>query len=152
MVPVPPTKTSAPPPPAIVSFPVVPVIESAPEEPVESAPVTTPAVPAAAAAVDSTSISVQGPGQSGFLPKGSFFKFSNHDKIYVSTSNVNLNNNSPTLDFYPRLREAVSVGNFIKVGSLAHITFFRSIDNMSGITFQDGVLSNAGTITLIEAL
>jgi hypothetical protein len=32
------------------------------------------------------------------------------------------------------------------------LTYYRDINNQTGITFSDGVLSNAGTISVIEAL
>jgi hypothetical protein len=87
----------------------------------------------------------------GLLPKGSFFKFSNHDKIYITTSDVILSGTS-TVGFYPKLRKDVNNSHTIRCRELATFSFYRDINNQTGITFSDGVLSNAGTISVIEAL
>jgi len=88
----------------------------------------------------------------GTIKKGRFIKFSNHDKIYIVTENYL---NTGTLKIYPSLRAAVpqSTQVLYRDGTDA-ITFtgYREISNISGITYTDGVLSDAGTINLIEAL
>jgi len=105
------------------------------------------------ASADAGSNSVFGntSNKSGVLPKGSFIKFSNHDKIYLVTSEVNFNTiSNPAISIFPSLRVAVTTSNLIKTGQEVLITYKRSIDNSSGITFVDGVLSSLGTINIIE--
>ena len=87
----------------------------------------------------------------GLLPKGAFFKFSNHDKIYVTTSDTTISG-ATTVDFYPKLRMDVGILHAFQCKELALLSFYRDIGNQTGITFTDGVLSNAGTISVIEAL
>jgi len=105
-----------------------------------------------AASQDDSSITLQGAGTTGFMPKGTFFKFSNHGKIYVTTADADFDAGSPVVTFYPKLRAAVTTSHTLNRGSAALLSYYPDIDNMVGITFTDGVLSNAGTITVIEAL
>ena len=96
---------------------------------------------------------------SGFLRRGYFFQFYGYPKIYVVTSDVDFSQNNPTLNFYPRLRQAITLS-----GSTGDIlwdrngvfppmfSYWRDISNTRGITFTDGVLSSPGTINLIEAV
>jgi len=105
------------------------------------------------APLGATSVTMGVSSTSGTLPKGSFFKFSNHDKIYITTTDINFDGSTDLpVSFFPSLRLEQPVGNEMKVGSNAIITYYKNIDNMSGVTFSDGVLSNSGTIELVEAL
>ena len=108
---------------------------------------------AASASVGATSVSLTASGKTGTLPKGSFIKFSNSNKMYMTTTDVNLDGNtSESVSIYPELRVALTTANTLRNGDLAVLSYYKSIDNQSGITFTDGVLSNSGTISLIEAL
>ena len=90
----------------------------------------------------------------GYIKKGTFIKFSNHDKVYITTNNLNMSGTvNQTLNVYPKLRENLVHNNT----TLQHtdnclFKFFKSIDNLTGITYTDGILSNIGTISLVEAL
>jgi hypothetical protein len=99
-----------------------------------------------------TSMTITSGNNIGLLPKGSFFKFSNHDKIYVTTSDTTISGVTSTVDFYPKLRMDVGSLHAFQCKELALLSFYRDIGNQTGITFTDGVLSNAGTISVIEAL
>lgn len=89
----------------------------------------------------------------GALPKGSFVKFNNHSKIYITTSDLNLSGTvNQTLNIYPKLLYSVSNSNTLQTGGNCVISYFKSIDNQMGITYTDGILSNIGTVNLIEAL
>ena len=86
----------------------------------------------------------------GIILKGSFIKFSNHDKLYLVTADVAAG--TVPVSIYPALRKAVTTAHTFKTGASAVLTYYRSIDNAMGITFTDGLLSNAGSINLIEAV
>jgi len=89
----------------------------------------------------------------GSLPKGSFIKFSNHSKVYITTNDLSLEGTSnQTLNFYPNLISAVPNLTALNTGDSCVISYFKSIDNQMGITYTDGILSNIGTVNLIEAL
>lgn len=90
----------------------------------------------------------------GVILKGSFIKFNNHDKLYMVTADVAASVASAPVDvdIYPSLRSAVTTSHTLNTGSSAVLTYYRSIDNAMGISFTDGILSNQGTINLIEAL
>lgn len=89
----------------------------------------------------------------GSLPKGSFIKFANHSKVYITTNDLSLlGTNNQTLNFYPNLVSAVPNLTALNTGDNCVISYFKSIDNQMGITYTDGILSNIGTVNLIEAL
>ena len=87
----------------------------------------------------------------GVLSKGSFIKFSNHDKIYMVTSDVGPGSPVP-VNIYPSLRTAVTTSDFLLSGASAALTYYRDIDTTQGLTFSDGIISSAGTISLVEAI
>lgn len=99
-----------------------------------------------------TSVTLESNAVAGLIPRGTFFKFSNHGKIYVTTNDASLDGADPVVSFHPELRTAVDSNHTMNIGSAAIISYYQDIDNQTGITFTDGVLSNAGTITVIEAL
>lgn len=103
---------------------------------------------------NSESIILPTDNASGLLPKGSFIKFSNHDKVYITKNDLDFSTASPTLqlEIYPKLVNNVTAGSSLNFGSNCIISYYRDINNTQGITFSDGVLSNQGTVTLIEAL
>jgi hypothetical protein len=89
----------------------------------------------------------------GLLPKGAFIKFSNHDKIYVVRQDVSFDGLADKyIHIYPSLSKNVNTSTSLLTGNNCVLTYYRDIDNAQGITFTDGVLSNAGTINLVEAL
>ena len=86
----------------------------------------------------------------GSLRKGSFIKFSNHDKIYMVLTTRSAG--TKVLNVYPTLRQDVAITDTVQTGSSAVLSYYRDIDNLRGLTFTDGLLSSVGTISLIEAL
>jgi hypothetical protein len=88
------------------------------------------------------------------INKGRFIKFSSHDKIYMVTETVT-GDGSDFLKIYPSLRQSIVAGDQVLYrDNVDSITFtaYRDISNTQGITYTDGILSDLGTITLIEAL
>lgn len=93
--------------------------------------------------------------QVGLLPKGSFIKFSNHAKLYMVTADVSTQTTPVPVSIFPSLRQNVSAGTTVyHPGSSTKpvITFYQSMDTISGITYEDGLLMNPGTIKILEAL
>jgi hypothetical protein len=93
--------------------------------------------------------------QTGFLPKGSFIQFSNHSKIYMVTSNVNTTDSNVSVGIYPSLRTSLTTSHLVyHPGSTAKPTlqYYRSLDTLQGIIYEDGVLVNPGTIKILEAV
>lgn len=85
------------------------------------------------------------------LPKGYFFQFANHDKVYVTTAATGT---APieTLSFFPSLRADVPDNTAVNLGDSVTFNYFRDLDTLQGITYRDGVLVDPGTIRLLEAL
>lgn len=90
----------------------------------------------------------------GIIKKGSFIKFSNHDKLYMVTADVaaSVALAPVAVAIYPSLRTAVAITDTLKTGSSAVLTYYRNIDSTQGLKFTDGLLSNAGSISLTEAI
>lgn len=90
-------------------------------------------------------------GANGTIAKGRFIKFNNHDKIYIVTSEYS---GTGSLSIYPSLRANVPALSSLQYRDSDPIilTAFRDITNINGITYTDGILSEAGNINLIEAL
>jgi len=105
------------------------------------------------AASGATTVYLNRGSDTGLIPKGSFIKFNNHDKVYVVTNNVDLTGTGNiAVNIYPNLKQAVTTANTFKLDSNCLFSYYRNIDNQTGITFSDGILANTGTITLIEAI
>jgi len=114
-----------------------------------------PATVSATASANSTSIIIDDTGtNSGTIPKGYFIKFNTSDKLYIVTSDSTFNANSPTttLNIYPKLTQDISSGSQLLTGNSVVFSYYKDINNQTGITFTDGVLANPGTITLLEAI
>jgi len=90
----------------------------------------------------------------GVISKGSFIKFSNHDKIYMVTDGVAAG--TVAVPIYPKLRTAVTTSDtFLTSNSIASsvtLKYYRDISNLRGLTFTDGILSSSGTVELVEAI
>lgn len=90
----------------------------------------------------------------GVISKGSFVKFSNHDKIYMVTDDVAAG--TVAVPIYPKLRTAVTTSHTFltsnPTASSVTLSYYRDVSNLRGLTFTDGVLSSTGAINLVEAI
>lgn len=108
-----------------------------------------------AEAVGQTAITVTAPAaQNGnTIAAGRFIKFSNNDKLYITTSSATFSSGSATFNIFPGLVEATTTSHTLTyLEDSVMLTAYESIENINGITFTDGVLTDSGTIHLIEAL
>lgn len=90
----------------------------------------------------------------GVITKGSFVKFSNHDKIYLVLDGM-VAGTAP-ISIYPKLRKAVTTSDTFNTSnssaSAVSLHYYRDVSNLRGLTFTDGLLSSTGTVNLIEAI
>lgn len=106
-------------------------------------------------AAGSSSVNIDGMGYNSTIKKGRFVQFSSHNKIYMITEDATGSSlGSSSLSIYPKLRELVPNNTELLYRDSDNITFhaYRDITNTQGITYTDGVLSDLGQISLIEAL
>jgi hypothetical protein len=88
---------------------------------------------------------VTGFGTAAVLPAGRFIRFANHNKVYMVTGY-----NAGVATVYPSLEAAIPSGTSFSYGNNVNMRVFYDESQVRGITFNDGVLSSPGTITLIE--
>lgn len=81
---------------------------------------------------------VKGNGASGTLKKGDLIKFSNHDKVYMITADVDMDASSEdTFNIYPPLTSAVSSSTTVTYNSVPIKVYFDK-DEQKYITQADG--------------
>ena len=86
-------------------------------------------------------------GITGLIPKGTFVKFSNGTKIYMTTSDRNGDGN---IAIYPNLLTSVSGTDTMKYLDDVIMSCSYDLDVVSGMSYTDGILMDLGTIRLIE--
>ena len=87
------------------------------------------------------------------IQPNTFIKFSNHDKVYLVTDSTVIASNAGTIDIFPTLRVALTSSHTIKYKpSEVIFTGRRTLDTLNGISFQDGILTSPGSITLQEVV
>ena len=103
------------------------------------------------ASAGSSSVSIT---SDGVISKGSFIKFSNHNKVYLVTASVGAG--AVSVSLYPSLRSAVTTSHTFDTSngpaSAVTLNYYRDVSNLRGLTFTDGILSSTGTVNLVEAL
>jgi len=86
--------------------------------------------------------------------KGDFVRFQNHSKLYMvtSVSIINASRDDIQIGLFPRLtKDLVFLGN-ANLGLNATMTCFYDNTQLSGLTYQDGILVESPKITFVEAL
>jgi hypothetical protein len=88
------------------------------------------------------------------IAKGSFVKFSTHDKLYMVTSDATTGA-AFTLTIHPSLQRPVASGSSLShPGSASKpvLSYRRDAGATTGVTFTDGVMVDQGSIRLVEAV
>lgn len=88
-------------------------------------------------------------GEYDLIP-GEYIQFENHSKVYIVTAFTKAG--TTTVSVRPRLHKAVPAGTAVRNGG--NVTMHARYDSSVrlGITYIDGVLSDPGSVKLIEAL
>lgn len=89
---------------------------------------------------------------SGTLPAGSFIKFGGADKIYMLKETVTSGSFPASIEIYPGLVEDIPSARAVLYGENCTLSYTRDVSQTRGLTFSDGILANAGSVTVIEAL
>jgi hypothetical protein len=98
----------------------------------------------------SLSVGILIDNESATIAKGEFIQFSTHDKIYVVTETLT---GSGILKIFPELRFPIDDSTVVKYRNSGPVLFrgYYDLDVVFGIQFVDGILSDPGTVTFIEA-
>lgn len=88
-------------------------------------------------------------GNNGIIRKGEFIQFANHDKVYMVTKDLQ---NNGTLNIFPNLITNIPLGIVISYGNNVVLKARYDTDSIQGIVFTDGILSDPGTLTFVEAV
>jgi len=100
----------------------------------------------ATGAAGATALTVSGNG--GLVPKGTFIRFANHSKVYMLTADLNGNG---TMRIFPELRVAVNATSLTHRDNVVMNCLYDT-DTVIGMSYEDGVLMDAGTVKLIERI
>ena len=97
----------------------------------------------------SSSVTVS--GLIGLIPKGTFVKFSNHSKIYMTTNNVTfVSGVNNTISVFPALVSSAS--GTMTYADNVQMQCLYDTDVVSGMVYSDGILMDTGQIRLVEKL
>jgi len=107
---------------------------------------TSTSTPLATGAAGASSLAVT--GNAGRIVKGTFIRFSNHSKVYMTTTDLTGIGN---VGIYPTLRTAVSNTSFTHRDDVIMNCLYDT-DTVMGMVFDDGILMDLGSIKLIERL
>jgi len=106
--------------------------------------------PQGTAAVNTNRVTIVTNSNTGFIPKGTFIKFSNQTKIYLTLTNLNNSTAGAYIDVYPALKTAVSSTSFVT--SNVKMVCLYDFDTLSGMAYSDGILQDVGQVRLVEAI
>lgn len=107
---------------------------------------TSTSSPIATASAGASAVNVS--SNANLIPKGTFIKFSNHSKVYMTTSDLT---GTGSVGIYPELIVAVSNTSFTHRDDVI-MTCVYDTDTVSGMTYSDGILMDVGTVRLLEKL
>ena len=98
-------------------------------------------------------VATSGDGVGNIIPAGYFVTFAGHPKLYMVVEDVELNDTTnKSLKIYPRLNSDVAASENVNLGDDVQYTYERDIKTARGVSFNNGVLTNPGTINLIEKI
>ena len=85
---------------------------------------------------------------------GTFVQFSNHNKVYVMTSDRTFpaSTAATTMNFFPKLRVSVPANTTVKFYDEVTYHYYLDTNNLQGITYVDGQLFGIDNVSLWEAL
>lgn len=107
---------------------------------------TNSATPSATGTAGATSITVI--GVSGIIPRGTFIRFANHSKVYMTTNDRSGNG---IINIFPELR-ATLTGQLMHCNDDVILSCYYDLEQVSGMVYTDGILMDLGQITLVEKL
>ncbi len=92
----------------------------------------------------------------GNLNRGDFISFTNYNKVYLITAISSYGGNPSypgvyTLTVFPRIMSEISNGT-LNYGNNVIFKARYDTDSMIGIKYIDGILSDPGTVKLVEAI
>lgn len=103
--------------------------------------------PVANGAVNTTSVNVT--NHTGTIPSGTFIRFADHSKIYMTTT---ARVGSGPVTVFPPLRKTLGVDTAFNYTNDVYGNFYYDTDVVSGMVYTDGILMDLGTVRLVEAL
>jgi len=104
------------------------------------------------AALDANYVTLTTNSNTGKIPKGTFIKFGNHTKIYMTTADVDNSTVGTLMYIYPSLRVLVPTGTSITFKNDVQMLCYYDLDTISGMSYSDGILMDVGQIKLVEAV
>lgn len=84
----------------------------------------------------------------GLIPKGSFIKFANHNKVYMTVNDLT---GTGLLTIYPTLRVTISSTVFAFKDDVI-LTCVYDTETIVGMVYTDGIMMDMGSVKLVEKL
>lgn len=103
--------------------------------------------PTANGSINTTTVTVA--NHTGTIPSGTFLRFADHSKIYMTTTTLVGNG---TLSVFPPLRKTLTASIGFNYTNDVFGNFYYDTDVVSGMVYSDGILMSMGTVRLVEAL
>jgi hypothetical protein len=91
---------------------------------------------------------VSAPAYSGFMPRGTFLRFGNHSKVYVTLSDFD---GSGAVSVFPPLRADLAE-TYMYHGDDVVMECFYDRDTVQGMRYTDGILMDPGELVLVESI
>lgn len=102
-------------------------------------------VPTASGSLNGSVITVT---TTSVIPRGTYIKFANHSKIYLTLTEKNGSNQ---ISIYPNLRQSV-VNQILYFEDDVIMPAYVDLDTTIGMAYSDGILMDLGTMKFVEAL
>jgi len=92
---------------------------------------------------DSTTVTLT---TSSFVPAGTFIKFANHNKVYLTLDDCN---GGGSVEIRPRLRTTITNSAVTWQDNVVCKVFLET-QNVNGMSYTDGILMDNGELTFVE--
>ena len=111
-----------------------------------------PTVYSTTGAAGTSSVQLTAGAITGTMPAGTFIKFANHNKVYLTTTDWVAAAGNPVVSIYPPLKVTAPSTTVVTCRDDVLMTCFYDLDVLIGMSYIDGILMDVGTIKLVEAI
>ena len=104
-------------------------------------------VPTASGTLGTSTLSVDG-NTGNLIPKGTMIKLAGHDKIYMTTSELNEDDD---ITIFPKLRATIT-SQILYFKEDVFMNAYLDTDSVKGMIYSDGIMMTPGQLKFVEKL